>query len=386
MAERAAEVGRRAASVQYVRERRSVLLMIPIAMLIIIGLGAMLSASSVVAIRDTGDHLFYFKRQLMWVGLGLAAFVVTVRIPYRMWGRWALPMYLLSVAGLVATIVVGDQRGGATRWIEIGPLTIQAAEFAKFSTVALLAAALAKKERWLRHLPHFAYPVITILGVLGLLLLLQPDFGTLLIILGAAFAVMAASAAPLRYVAGLAVLGASLMTALAFAAPYRMRRITGFLDPFSDPLGAGHQAIQSLVALGTGSWLGVGLGASRARWSFLPNAHTDFIFSIIGEETGFAGSLLIVLLFVAISIVGTRIALKAPDRFGRLLGIGIVGWFTFQALVNIGGTVAVLPITGVPLPFVSSGGNAMLVNLAAVGVLVNIARTPQAAMESDVRS
>jgi len=391
LSRRVERVVRTAAAGQHVRERRSVFLLVPVAMLLIIGLGAMLSASSVVAIRATGgaDNLLYFKRQLLWVGLGIAAFLFTLRVPYRVWSRLALPLYAASLVALVTTLVIGDTRGGATRWIELGPLTIQAAEFAKFATVALLATALAKKERWLNHLPHFAYPVVVILGLVGVLLLMQPDFGTLLIVLSASFAVMLASRAPLRYIAGLALLGTAIMTSLAFAAPYRIRRLTGFLDPFADPLDSGHQAIQSLVALGTGGWLGVGLGASRARWSFLPNAHTDFIFSIIGEETGFVGSMLVVALFTLLAVVGVRIAMKAPDRFGRLLAIGIVAWLTFQALINIGGVVAVLPITGVPLPFVSSGGNAMLVNLAAIGVLVNIARTPvpaASAVSADVRS
>jgi cell division protein FtsW len=159
---------------------------------------------------------------------------------------------------------------------------------------------------------------------------------------------------------------------------YRRDRITGFLDPFADPLGTGHQAVQSLVALGTGGWFGVGLGASRARWSFLPNAHTDFIFAIIGEETGFIGAILVILLFAVFAAVGIRIALTAGDTFGRLLAVGIVAWLTLQALINIGGVVAVLPITGVPLPFVSSGGNAMLVSLAAVGILINISRSSAA--------
>jgi cell division protein FtsW len=357
------------------RERHAVLLLVPVAMLLIVGLGAMLSASSVVGIREWGDHLWYFKKQLMWVGLGLAAFVVAVRIPYRAYRSIALLLYLLSVAALVATLFIGDERGGAQRWIEVGPVTIQAAEFAKFATVALLAAVLTKKERWLSHLPHFVWPVSIILGVVGVLLLAQPDFGTFLLITAAAFAVMMASAAPFRYVFGLWALGVAMATALAVALPYRRDRITSFLDPMADPLNTGHQAVQSLVALGTGGWFGVGLGASRARWSFLPNAHTDFIFSIIGEETGLAGSMLVVVLFVIFGIIGIRIALQAPDKFGRLLATGIVAWITFQALVNIGGVVGVLPITGVPLPFVSAGGNAMVVNLAAVGVLVNIARS-----------
>ena len=161
---------------------------------------------------------------------------------------------------------------------------------------------------------------------------------------------------------------------LAVAAPYRLERVTSFLSDNPDVLGDGYHAHQSLVALGTGGWFGVGLGASRARWSFLPNAHSDFIFSIIGEETGLAGSLAVIALFMVLAAVGTTIALRCRDPFGRLMAIGIVSWLTFQALVNVGGVVKVLPITGVPLPFVSAGGSAMMANLFAVGVLINIAR------------
>lgn len=366
---------RRVARSLHLNDRRTVLLVVPVVMLLIVGLGAMLSASSVISIRETGDHLFYIKRQIMWVGLGLASLVVFSKIPYRLYRKFAMPIFIVAVAGLVATLVFGSVRGGARRWIEVGPLTIQASEFAKIATVILLAAVLAKKDRLLRQLPHFLLPVIAILGVVSTLLLLQPDFGTMLLIAASAFAMFVASAAPLGFIVGLGGISAIFAVFGAFAIDYRRARITGFLDPFADPLGTGHQAVQSLVALGSGGWFGVGLGASRARWSFLPNAHTDFIFAIIGEETGFAGASLVIVLFAFFAAVGVRIALTAPDMFGRLVAVGIVSWLTFQALVNVGGVVAVLPITGVPLPFVSSGGNAMIVSLAAVGVLVNISQT-----------
>jgi cell division protein FtsW len=366
---------RRVARSLHLSDRRTVLLVVPVVMLLIVGLGAMLSASSVISIRETGDHLFYIKRQIMWVGLGLAALVVFSKIPYRLYRQFAMPIFIVAVAGLVATLVFGSVRGGARRWIEVGPLTIQASEFAKIATVILLAAVLARKDRLLRQLPHFLLPVIAILGVVSTLLLLQPDFGTMLLIGASAFAMFIASAAPLGFIVGLGGISAIFAVFGAFAIDYRRARITGFLDPFADPLGTGHQAVQSLVALGSGGWFGVGLGASRARWSFLPNAHTDFIFAIIGEETGFAGASLVIVLFAFFAAVGVRIALTAPDMFGRLVAVGIVSWLTFQALVNVGGVVAVLPITGVPLPFVSSGGNAMIVSLAAVGVLVNISQT-----------
>ncbi len=365
----------RIARALHLRDRRTVFVVVPVIMLLIVGLGAMLSASSVVAIRETGDHLFYIKRQIIWVGLGLASLVIFSKVPYRWYRRFALPIFIVAVVGLLATLIVGDVRGGARRWIEVGPLTVQASEFAKIATIILLAAVLAKKERLLNSFPHFIVPVVAILGIVSGLLLLQPDFGTALLIGVSAFAVLVASSAPIGFLVGLGGVGGILAVVGAFTMDYRRDRITGFLDPFADPLGTGHQAVQSLVALGTGGLFGVGLGASRARWSFLPNAHTDFIFAIIGEETGFVGAMLVIVLFAVFAAVGIRIALTAPDTFGRLLAVGIVAWLTFQALVNIGGVVAVLPITGVPLPFVSSGGNAMIVSLGAVGVLINISRS-----------
>ena len=356
-------------------DRRAVLLLLPVAMLLIIGLGALLSASSVVGFRQTGDHLFFFKRQLALTGVGVLVFFAAVKIPYRWYARYAIPMLGLAVVGLGATFVFGDVRGGARRWIDLDSVTIQTSEFAKLAVVVYLAAVLSRNGKRLAEFAHIFWPVTASLLVVGVPLLLQPDLGTTLIIAAAAFGVLVASSAPLRYVLGLSSIGGMLAFALAYTQPYQWERISSFLNPDADPLGSGLQAFQSLVALGTGGWFGVGLGASRARWSFLPNAHTDFIFAIIGEETGLAGALVVVALFAVFATVGSVIAMRAPDVFGRLLAIGIVSWLSVQALVNIGGVTRVLPITGVPLPFVSSGGSAMIVNLAAVGILVNVARS-----------
>ncbi|MDX1382550.1 MAG: putative lipid II flippase FtsW [Thermoanaerobaculia bacterium] len=356
-------------------DRRVVLLLLPVAMLVIVGLGALLSASSVVALRQTGDHLFFFKRQVVFVGVGVVAFLVAARIPYRWYARAAFPLLVVAVLGLAATLAVGEIRGGARRWIDLGPISLQTSEFAKFAVITYLATVLARNENRLRDFWSVASPVLLALLAVGVPLLLQPDLGTTLIITAASLGVVAASTAPLRYVAALVGLGGAGGLLLAYVQPYRWARIQSFLNPDADPLGAGLQAFQSLVALGTGGWFGVGLGASRARWSFLPNAHTDFIFAIIGEETGLAGALVVVALFLVLAVVGSSIAMRASDTFGRLLALGIVSWLTIQALINIGGVTRVLPITGVPLPFVSSGGSAMILNLAALGVLVNIART-----------
>lgn len=355
--------------------RITVVLLLPVVILLIVGLGALLSASSVLAIREgQPDNLYYFKRQVAFTGIGLLCMIVGARIPYRWYQKVAVPIFALAVVGLIATLVFGQERNYAKRWIEIGPVTLQLSEFAKFAVVVMLATVLTRKERYLDTFWHVFWPVVASLTLLGGLLMKQPDFGTTILITVSSFAVLAASSAKVRHVIGL---GLSFLLAggiLAVAAPYRLERLTSFLDSNPDVLGDGYHVHQSLVALGTGGWFGVGLGASRARWSFLPNAHSDFIFAIIGEETGLAGALTVLALFIALAIVGTAIALRAKDEFGRLLAIGLVAWLTVQALVNIGGVVKVLPITGIPLPFVSAGGSAMMANLFVVGVLINIAR------------
>jgi cell division protein FtsW len=342
-------------------------------MLLIVGLGAMLSASSVISISATSRQFDLFSKQVMWVGVGMGALVVSAFVPYRTWQKLALPIFLAAVAGLVLTTMIGNERGGAVRWIVIGPVTLQVAELAKFATVSVLAALLTKKKDLITNIWHLVIPVGIILGTMTALLLAQPDFGNVLLIVVPALIMLTASTVPFRYVFSLGAIGALSMTALAMSAPYRKDRLLSFLDPFAQAQGTGLQAVQSMVALGSGGFFGVGLGMSRARWSWLPNAHTDFIFAIIGEETGFAGAIIVVTLFTVFAVVGVSIAFRAPDLYGRLLAVGIVSWLTIQALVNIGGVVAVLPITGVPLPFISAGGNAMLINLFAIGVLLNIA-------------
>ncbi len=379
---RARSVGR-AVAANAANERITVFLLLPVAILLIVGLGALMSASSVIGLSIEGDKLYFVKRQVMFLGGGLIAFLVALRVPYRWYARLALPILLLAIGGLVATLVVGEIRNGARRWIDLGPISLQTSEFAKFAVIVFLANAMARKERWLDQFAHVFWPVAGSLGVVAGLLLLQPDLGTTLIVSTAAVAVLMASQTPVRHVAAFVAMGVGGVAVLAKRNPYLWERITSFMNPEADPLGTGLQAIQSLVALGTGGLFGVGLGASRARWFFLPNAHTDFIFSIIGEETGLAGSLIVLALLMTFAIVGTVIAMRAPDTFGRLLAIGIVSWLSIQAIINIGGVTRVLPISGVPLPFVSSGGSAMLINLAVLGVLTNIARSGRGRAERE---
>ena len=355
--------------------RIAALLLAPIAILTVIGLGATMSASAIIGKEQYDDKFFFFTSQLIWVGLGVVVLVLATRVRYQWYRRLAVPIFLLSVIGLIAVLQFGVIRGGSRRWIELGSWgSIQPSEFAKFGVIAFLAMVMEKKEKLLTDFWHFLVPVAASLGLVGVLMLKQPDLGTALVIFGAAVTVITVSAAPLRYVIATTVVGTALGTLMALAEPYRRARVLSFLDPFNDKLGDGWQVVQSQLALGTGGLFGVGLGASRARWSFLPNAHTDFIFAIIGEETGFAGGFIVLVLFAWLTVVGIAISYRAPDRFGRLLASGLIAWLSLQALVNIGGVVGALPVTGMPLPFVSYGGSALLTVMGAAGILVNIAR------------
>ncbi|MDH3396413.1 MAG: putative lipid II flippase FtsW [Acidimicrobiia bacterium] len=355
--------------------RISALLLAPIAILTVIGLGATMSASAIIGLEKYDDKFYFFTNQLLWVGIGTVVLVLATRVRYQWYRRFAIPIFILSVFGLVAVLQIGVVRGGSRRWIEMGSFgSIQPSEFAKFGVNVFLAMVMEKKEKLLTDFWHFLVPVAVSLGLIGVLILRQPDLGTTVVVFGAAITVLAVSAAPMRYVIATSVAGSALGALLAFAEPYRRERLLSFLDPFNDKLGNGWQVVQSQLALGTGGVFGVGLGASRARWSYLPNAHTDFIFAIIGEETGFAGGLIVLVLFTWLTLVGISISYRAPDRFSRMLAAGLVAWLSLQALVNIGAVIGALPVTGMPLPFVSYGGSALLTVMGAAGILVNIAR------------
>ena len=281
---------------------------------------------------------------------------------------------MATVALLVAVLAVGPVIGGAQRWLPVAGFSFQPSELAKVAVVFALAYLLEKKHKLVDRFGHFLVPVVFIVGTVAVLVMKQPDLGTVIVIGAAALAVILASDAPLRYVAFLGIAAILTVAVLAFSDDYRADRIVGFLDPWGNSSGEGYQLVQSYYALSNGGIFGVGLGASRARWFYLPNAHTDFIFAIIGEETGLIGALTVIGLFVVLALAGWMVALRAPDRFGRMVAAGITVWLSFQALVNIGGVLGVLPITGIALPFISFGSTALIASMAALGVLVNIAQ------------
>lgn len=347
-----------------------------VAVLNLIGLLMVLSASAVTSLYDYGSPWYQFQRQFMWLSLGSVALLVTVRIDYRRVRRLAVPAVGLSVGLLVLVLVpgVGVDANGATRWLGYGPLSFQPSELAKLAMVLFAADLLARRGERVRHWRLGLVPVMVVFAPVALLFLLQPNLGTTIILATVLLVMLLVAGAPLKplgLAVGVLTAGAAL---LAFAEPYRFRRLMAFRDPWADPLNTGFQTIQSQTGIANGGLLGTGLGEGRAKWGFLPEAHTDFIFAIIGEELGLLGALTVLGLFVALGLLGVRTALRAPDRFGMLLATGVTAWILVQAFVNIGAVVGVLPITGVPLPFVSAGGSSLLITMVGAGLLLNIAR------------
>ncbi len=353
------------------------LLTITTGTLVALGLIMILSASSVSSFAQYGSSFLYFKKQLIWAAVGLVAFVFFSRFDYRRLKGMGYVLVPLALALLVAVLIpgIGVTAGGSSRWLRLGALSFQPSEAAKLALVLFAADVLSRKrEAALERLGHTMLPMIPLLAAFTVLVLVQPDLGTAMVLGVTGLGALFVAGAPLRHVFPIGVIGSGLAAAAALAEPYRRARVLAFLNPWDDPLNTGYHTIQSLIALGSGGWFGVGLGASRQKWSYVPNAHTDFIFAILGEEIGFLGTLTVVGLFAFLCYLGIRTARGARDRFGMLVAAGITIWITFQALVNMGAVTASLPITGIPLPLVSFGGSSLVVSLAAIGILTNIAR------------
>jgi cell division protein FtsW len=336
-----------------------------------------LSASSVSSFATYGSSFMFFKRQLIWAALGVGFFVLFAQVDYRRL-RGVSYLLVLAVMGLLVAVLVpglGTVAGGSSRWLALGPLSFQPSEVAKLALILFAADVFSRKEeKKLQELSHTMLPLVPVLGGLTLLVIMQPDMGTTLVLGCIGLGILFVAGSPLRYVFPLGGAGLLLAIAAAFSEDYRRARVLAFLDPWADPLNTGYQTIQSLMAMGSGGWFGLGLGASRQKWSYIPNAHTDFIYAILGEEMGLLGTLSVLGMFAFLAYLGIRIARSAPDRFGTLVATGITVWIAFQALVNIGAVTAALPVTGVPLPLVSFGGSSLVVSLIAMGILTNIAR------------
>jgi cell division protein FtsW len=353
-----------------------VLLFAVLVVLNLIGLVMVLSASSVTALQYEGSSYYYFERQLLWLAAGSVVLVLTMRMDYHRWRRLAVPLVAVSALLLVVVLLpgLGQNVNGSSRWIGIGIFSIQPSELAKLAMLIFAADLLARRQAWISDTRVTLRPVMVAFAGFALLIMLQPNLGTTIVIAAITFTLLFVAGTPLGPLAGWGLMGCCLAAAASMGESYRRARILAFLHPWNDPLNTGYQTIQSQVSVASGGLLGVGLGASKAKWGFLTYAHTDFIFAIISEELGLVGAFLVVCLFVALGYLGVRTALRTADPFGRLLAIGITTWLCVQAFVNIGAVIAVLPITGVPLPFISFGGSSLLATMAGAGILLNIAR------------
>ncbi len=353
-------------------------LVIVVGLLNVIGLAMVLSASSVMSLDTTGSAWTFFVKQAGWTVVGAACAFAALRLRLDTLRNVAVPAVGLCAVGLLAVHVpgIGVTANGATRWIGAGPIQIQPSELTKLAVILFIGYWLARNASHIDDGRVSIRPVMLVVAFFGVLLLAQRDLGSLTIVAIVALVVLFAAGVPRLRLSFYGLLGLGAFLVASFGSGYRRARISSFLDPWADPQHAGYQLIQSRVGLAAGGVFGVGIGSSRAKWGFLPFAHTDFIFAIVGEEMGLFGALVVVLSFLAIGVFGLQVAARAGSTFASCIAVGVTAWIVLQAFVNIGAVIGLLPITGVPLPFMSYGGTSMVVSLAAVGLLLNVARHP----------
>jgi cell division protein FtsW len=342
------------------------------------GLVMVLSSSTVASINTAGTPWSLFEKQLMWTAIGAVSCLVAIRMPLHRVRKLSIPLLLVVIVllGLVFFPAFGSTVGGSSRWIDLGPLQIQPSEFAKLALVLFLADLAVRRQKARDEFKAIFIPALLALGILALLIVKQPDLGTAIVLTCIAASVL--FAAGVRRGTLVAVIGTLAVIGIVLATDesYRRERFLAFMHPMANASGSGYQLAQSLIALGSGHLTGSGIGGSVAKWNLLPNAWTDFIFAIVGNELGLFGGIAVIVAFGAFAYFGLRIARRTTDRFSSLLAVGITAWIVAQAFINIGGVEGALPETGVPLPFISSGGSSLVVALVAVGLLYNIASNP----------
>ncbi len=350
------------------------LLCITIAILVLFGLVMVYSSSGVYALEKHHDSLYFLKRQFIWLILGCGVLWLARRTNYHHWERFTYPILLATLLLLLAVMLpgLGLEDNGARRWLDLGFITFQPSELAKFALVLFMAKSLVKRADKLRNFAYGYLPNLIVLGFFFVPILFQPDLGTAMIICAVSFTMMFVGGIRKKFLilSGLALI--PFIASAIFTAEYRMRRIMAFLDPWQDPKDTGFQVIQSFYAFGRGGTWGLGLGDSSQKLYYLPEAHTDFIFSVIGEELGFIGASALVLLFLVLIWRGLMIAYRSRDVFGAHLATGITLLIGYQAFINMGVAVGLLPTKGLTLPFISMGGSSMVVSMMCIGVLLNI--------------
>jgi cell division protein FtsW len=354
--------------------RFDALLLCAVLSLVSLGLVMVYSASAVMAQDKLGDSLYFLNRQLMAAGMGVVAMAVGMKLGWRRLARLAYPLLLVTLVLMVAVLIpgIGTTAGGARRWIRLPGFGLQPAEVAKVAWVVYLSYSLAKKREKVASFSVGFLPHLLLCGLLVGLCMLQPDFGSSVLLVFLLFALLFAAGTKLSYLVGSVLLALPLAYAAIASSPYRMKRVLAFLDPWAHRHDIGYQVAESLMSIGSGGLTGLGLGDGRQKLFFLPEAHTDFIFAIIGEELGLMGVVLLVSLYAIIIWRGIRASLAAPETFGTYLGLGLTSIIAFQATVNMCVAMGLLPTKGLTLPFVSYGGTSLVVLMGAAGVLLSL--------------
>jgi len=344
--------------------------------LLAIGLIMVYSASAVWAEYKFDDSFFFAKRQMLFAGVGIIAMFFIMNIDYWTWRTWAKVLIIICYVLLIRVLIpgVGNMRNGSRSWIGIGAFSVQPSEFMKLAMIAFLAKFLSERQKFITSFKKGLAPSLGLVFLAFGMIMLQPDLGTGTVMVGTCIVMIFIAGARISHFVMLGLVGVAAFAALVVSAPYRIKRITSFLDPWQDPLGSGFQIIQSLFAIGPGGLFGLGLGESRQKFFYLPEPQTDFIFAILAEELGFIGGSFILLLFSLLLWRGIRIALGAPDLYGSFLAVGIIAMVAIQVMINIGVVTGLMPVTGITLPFLSYGGSSLTLMLMAIGVLLNISR------------
>lgn len=344
-------------------------LLVTVGILVIFGLVMVYDASTVAGLKDFGDSYYYIKQQLIWTAIGILSLFFFSQFDYKKFKPLVLPLIILSFLLLLAVLIpgLGVSGGGAHRWLKLGPITFQPAEIIKLTGIIFLSTLFEKKARF------FPLLVLT-LGVTIVTAILQRDLGSSIVFVASSAILYFAAGGAIWHFLAVLPLGILALVALIFTSGYRVKRVLAFLDPFGDPQGFTYHILQVLIALGSGGLFGLGLGNSRQKFEYIPEVSTDSVFAVVGEEFGFVGGAILVILFAILVLRGIKISTSCPDNYGRILGIGLISWLGIQTVINLSSMVALLPLTGVPLPFISYGGSALVANLTAVGILLNISK------------
>jgi cell division protein FtsW len=352
--------------------RYDYLLIIVMVALLIVGLMMVYSATFALGYQLYGQPAYFFIRQALWMGLGLIAMIITARIEYHTWRTWSIPIMAGALLLLGLVLAVGSDRFGGQRWLLKG--SVQPSELAKLAVIIYIADWLSSKGPRIRRVTYGLIPFAILLGFVTGLIMLQPDFSTAVLIATTAVGMFFIAGGDLWQMIASGILGGTTFALLITRSEYRMARITSFLNPLGDHLGSNYQIRQILIALGSGGITGLGLGASRQKFGYIPASHTDGIFAILGEELGLVGCLVVIALFAFLAYRGFRVAMVAPDAFGTVLAGGITCSLIVQALINIAVVTATAPFTGIPLPFISFGGSSLVISMTGVGLLLAISR------------